>query len=435
MSGEKVKKAKKGEAVLLIPGAEGWDVWTGSGEAMNLVQRSEATLALDVEHLPSGELHMAFPLREVSSLPMTAPTTDKSLFEDMASMHVERLGMRPAIESGNLGDCFEVAARGDETLLLPVVLAPPPEGTLPQRSPKAFDVSARCYQLPSDAIAVWKELGRWGFAIGVGGKPLHFQAMASTDLDADAGREIRLSLTQMQIQGLLPSVPKHCFVWVAEEDPVPDTAAVKALGDGFGGRASVAAKPGPVFPSKPSSLLPADTRAERVAKRKRQQAMMLVTALVLAYFGVVGWLGWKMVEAEKRAVVAETRLAELEPDSAFIEEHTQKWEQLEPVINLEHWPVELLFRCAQAFPKTGLRLERAEFNNQLEIEDGGGATKVRSIRLQGKAETLEQVNKLNLNLNRSGVLAYYKWNTPQPQETKDGRWSFFYDASPKDPTN
>ena len=80
---------------------------------------------------------MAFPLREVSSLPMMAPTTDKSLFADMAEMHIERLAMRPAIESGNLSDCFTVAERGEETLLLPVVLAPPPEGSLPARSPRA----------------------------------------------------------------------------------------------------------------------------------------------------------------------------------------------------------------------------------------------------------------------------------------------------------
>ena len=44
-----------------------------------------------------------------------------------------------------------------------------------------------------------------------------------------------------------------------------------------------------------------------------------------------------------------------------------------------------------------------------------------------------RLNQLNLKLTRSKDLAYYRWNTPAPQETKDGRWSFFYDASPKDP--
>ncbi len=73
MSGTKVKK---GESVLLMPGSEGWDIWIGAGDAMSLVLHSETTLALDVSPLPAGELKMAFPLREVSSLPMMAPTTD-----------------------------------------------------------------------------------------------------------------------------------------------------------------------------------------------------------------------------------------------------------------------------------------------------------------------------------------------------------------------
>lgn len=427
------KKVKKGESSLLIPGAESWEIWTGSSESLALSLRSETTKALDVSPLPSGELKMAFSLRDVSSLPMMAPTTDKSLFSDMAEMHVERLGMRPLIENGNLTDCFTVAERGEETLLLPVVLSPPPEGSLPSRSPKAFDVSARCFPIPIDAVVVWKELGRWVFAIGVEGRPMHFQALASVDLDEAAGREIRVSLMQLQIQGLLGTIPSHCFVWVGTEDVSPGMKALQALGEGFGGRASIETKPSPTFPTKPSELLPADTRAERFAKRKRQQLTLVVTALVLAYLGMIGWLGWKLVEAQKRAVLAEQTLAELAPDSDFITEHQQKWEQLEPVISLEHWPLELLYRCSKEIPAEGLRFVRAEFNNQLEIKDGGQTNKVRSIRLQGMADTLEQVNQLNLKLNRSGDLAYYNWNTPAPQETKDGRWSFIYDASPKDP--
>jgi len=430
------KKGKKGQSVLLIPGAEGWEVWTGAGETVSLSLRSDTVHALEVSPLPAGELKMAFPLREVSSLPMMAPTTDKTLFADMADMHVERLAMRPAIESGNLSDCFSVAERGEATLLLPVVLAPPPEGSLPSRSPKAFDVSARCYPMPADAVAVWKELGRWVFALGINGNPMHFQALASVDLDEAAGREIRMSLMQLQIQGLLDSVPTHCFVWVGEQDASPGHSAITALGKGFGGRASMATKPTPSFPSKPSELLPADTRAERLAKRKRQQAALMVSALVLAYLGVVGWLGWKLVEAEKRAAAAQSILDEIGGGAEFISEHQKKWEQLDPVIGLEHWPVELLSRCAKAIPSGGqLRFERAEFNNQLEIDDDGTTKKIRRITLTGKAETLEQVNQLNLNLKRSGDLAYYDWNTPPPQETNDGRWAFNYDASPKDPQN
>lgn len=425
------KKGKKGDAVLLIPGAEGWDVWAGPPGSLSLRNRSEAKRALEIESIPHGDLMMAFPLREVSALPMKAPTGDKALFADVAEMHVERLGMRPAIESGLLSDCFEVATESEEALLLPVVLTPPPEGSLPKRGPKAFDISARCFPMPEDAVAVWKELGRWVFAVGVNGRPLHFQALPTSVLDEAAGREIRLSLTQLQIQGLLEHPPSHCFVWLGEEDPAPAPEEIVGLGEGFGGKATVAVKPVPVFPARPSKLLPADTRAERVAKRKRQQTTVAVAALVIAYLGLVGWLAWGLIQVDKRAAAAETALQELNPKSGLVAEHIAKWEQLEPITDLNHWPVELLFRCAQAIPDAGLRFKQAEFNNQLEIKEGGRPVPMRSIKLVGEAEKLEQVNKFNLGLTKRGDLAssVWDWNTPAPAETKDGRWSFIYGAT------
>ena len=425
------KKGKKGDTVLLIPGAEGWDVWSGGAEAITLKFRSETKRALEIEGIPSGELLMAFSVREVSGLPMRAPTTDKALFADMADMHVERLGMRPAIEGGVLSDCFEVGSLGNETVLLPVVLTSPPEGALPKRSPKAFDISARCFPMPEDAVAVWKELGRWVFAIGINGKPLHFQALATPELDEAAGREIRLSVTQLQIQGLVEHAPRHCFVWLGEEDPAPDPEQVAHFGKGYGGRASVAVKPAPVFPAKPSKLLPADTRAERVAKRKRQQMTLAVVTLLVAYLGLAGWLGWNLIDAEKRATSAENELQELMPQSGLVDAHLAKWEQLGPVTDLNHWPVELLYRCAQAIPAAGLRFKKAEIHNQLEIKEGSPPSAVRRIQLVGEAEKLEQVNKFNLGLTRKGDLTDYDWNTPAPTETKDGLWSFVYGATYK----
>jgi hypothetical protein len=52
---------------------------------------------------------------------------------------------------------------------------------------------------------------------------------------------------------------------------------------------------------------------------------------------------------------------------------------------------------------------------------------IRSIRLVGKADELEQVNTFDANVKRRSGLKNYSWNTPPPTET-NGRWSFSYDA-------
>ena len=422
------KSKKKGEKILMLPGARGWEAWKGmNGGALDLALRTEEHRALDVGGLPVGELTMAFPVRDVSALPFRAPTGDNALLNDLANMHVERLGMRPDANSGVLSDFFKVGMRGEECLVVPLVLSPPPEGHLPKRSPQAFDVSARCLPLPSDGVVIWQELNRWVFALAEEGQPLHFQALASNGLGEDAGREIRLTLSQLEMQGLVETAPRHSFVWVAEEEEPPTAEELAALGEGFGGTATVAAKPAPVIPPKTSQLLPADTRAERMAVRQRQQMVLMITAVAVAYLGLVAYLGYTLVESNKKTDAAKADYDAIYPEVIVFQDHKIKWEELLPVVEQEHNPVELLLHCAQARPDGGLRLERCDINNQLEV-NGDERKLIRSIRLQGKADELEQVNTFNENVKRSSGLKNYSWNTPPATETNDGRWSFTYDA-------
>jgi len=423
------KKNKKNQATLLIPGPQGWDVWElGGGEAATLKNRTEELRALDVDDLPTRDLHMAFPVREVSALPMKSPATEANLFGDMAEMHIERMGMSPPIELGNLSDFFQVAVRDEDCLLLPVVLSPPPEGTLPRRSPRSFDVSARCFPLPADGVVLWRELGRWVFAIGIDGNPLYFQTLAAPILGDAAGREISMSLTQLLIQGVIESRPKHCFVWLGEDEIGPSEEQLAELGNGFGGTAAPATKPLPEYPDRPSSLLPADTRAERVAKKKRQQVTLAVAALVLAYLGLAGSLTAKLMGKTKDADEARLEADALKSGAGDMYDHLKKWSELESVTSTDHWPVELLYRCSQANPSGGVKFKEAVFTNQLEIKSDGNHRVVRSISLRGEAGELEHVSKFSLNLKRSALLAAYDWNTPAPTQTNTDAWSFYYDA-------
>ena len=276
---------------------------------------------------------------------------------------------------------------------------------------------------------MWRELGRWVFALAQEGQPLHFQALATNNLGEDAGREIKVTLSQLQIQGLIARAPKHCFVWIGDGEPAPLGDELEALGKGFGGTATVASKPAPVLPVRTSHLLPADVRAERVAKRKKQQTTLAVVAGVLVYVGLIGWAGWVLLEEKKKVAKIQGEYEQVAPLVEGINSHTQKWDELQPVTELKHWPVELMLNCSKARPDQGLRLVRAEVHNQLNITDQGGMELVRNIRLQGKADELDQVNTFNLNLKGSDDLRDYFWETPPAvEDTKSGRWGFIYDG-------
>ena len=286
------KVKKKGEKVLLLPGADGWEVWTAGSETtgFGLSQRSEAMRVLDVTGIPPGELTMAFPVRDVSALPFRAPTSDEALLSDLAEMHLERMGVRPGINAGVLSDVFKVATVGEECLAVPIVLAPPREGDLPRRAPQNFDISARCLPLPSDGLVIWQELGRWVFALSVEGQALEFEALAINQLGEEAGREIRITLMQLELQGVTDALPAHCTVWLGQEEAEPSGEQLQALGEGIGlsTPVTVASKPAPVPPVRSSQLLPADVRAERAAKRKKQQTVLVSAVAAAVYvFGIL----------------------------------------------------------------------------------------------------------------------------------------------------
>ena len=430
------KAKKKGEKVLLLPGADGWEVWTSlNGAGLDLGLRSGTTRVLDVGGIPSGELTMAFPVRDVSALPFRAPTSDDALLSDLAEMHLERMGMRPGIDAGVLSDVFKVGTRGEESLVVPVVLAPPMEGHLPRRSPQHFDISARCLPLPADGLVVWRELGRWVFALSEEGQALEFEALASNQLGEDAGREIRLTLMQLEMQGLIDSLPRHCFVWVGDEEAPPGAEELAALGAGIGlsGPATVAAKPAPVIPSRTTQLLPADVRAERVARRKKQQIIVAAVAAVVVYLGVIGVLWSSLAKARKNADKA---LVEYTPFEDIYEDgkrHEQKWRELQPVVEQDHNTVELLYHCMRARGgEEGVRLDRADITNQLQVDSEGELTLIRSIRLQGKSDELGQATAFDEALKGERGLNDYQWTTPPPQ-AKGDKWSFQYEARLRGP--
>ena len=87
--------SKQQETTLLVPGARGWEIWKQSSAGGFVLQAADGPArASDLSSLPGGNLAMLFPVRGMHALPFKASSTDESLFEDLAAMHAERLGVR-----------------------------------------------------------------------------------------------------------------------------------------------------------------------------------------------------------------------------------------------------------------------------------------------------------------------------------------------------
>lgn len=424
--------SKKGEQHLLFPGGEGWELWaTGAGEGFHLKSQTGKLRALEVDPLPSGILLMALPLRQLASLPFRAPTSDLSLLDDLAQMHLERNGMKPTSDGGQLSDHFVVKREGDETLLVPVVMAAPSEGSLPQRSPQAFDVAGRCLPLPQEGVVLWRELGRWVFAVAREGNLLFFQTLSTLRLDAEAGLELKLALMQLIMQGSMAVAPSQVTLWTAGTSYDPRPEEVAAFGEGLGLEILTDPKPRPIWPQPPSRLLPADVRAERQVSKQRQQRQMLIAAGVILYLGLLGLLGFNLMSKQKAAELEKSRLAAVSGDAEALLAHQEKWDELLPVVESDFYPYELLHRVVKGvLPANEVRLSQATFVNQLqEVEGQSTLTPLREITLVGDSASTKEIAQYNLNLNRSPLLSNFVWSTPEPTKTNQGRWRFTYTAT------
>ncbi|MCW1886458.1 hypothetical protein OKA04_17095 [Luteolibacter flavescens] len=405
--------SKQQETSLLVPGPRGWEIWKQSTTGGFSLQSADGPArASELTSLPGGNLAMLFPVRGFHALPFKASSTDDSLFDDLAAMHAERLGVRADPMAGQLSDTFVVTKEEEAATLLGVVLKSPGDGDLPPRSPKEFDLSPRAYLVRGESIAVWMEFGRWVFAFYYNGKLLYSQAMSSGGAEPDASclREIHLALGQLAIQGLQLK-PEVVHVW----SPEGATGTAGALTGGFNVPVKVSPRPDPVLPEPRSKLLPADVRAARRAAQVQQQKMLAVAAVVVAYLGLGGWFGYGLWQDQSQ-IKKLNRQAEgiaSEADRLAYEEHLVRWSELDLVVDGNKAPVELMSRVAKAIPlNQGVRLKVAEIN-------------ANEIKLVGEAQQAGPASQFGVNLVRN--MSEFKWDNPPPSSGSKG-WTFQFNG-------
>ncbi|MFT4175766.1 MAG: hypothetical protein QM627_03845 [Luteolibacter sp.] len=398
------------ENILLLPGESGWEIWSGNpGTGFTLVRATDAEHAADIGDLPAGELLMFFPAKSITAVPMRVASDDESLFNDLATLHAERLGLRPDPMAGQLTDTFAISREPENSVLLNLHLCAPKEEDLPKRGPNGFDISARAYPLSGDRIAVWKEFGRWAFAIHQNGHLLYCQLTSSTDSTPDerCAQDIRLALTQLSLQGIEVS-PTQLDLWTSHTEPAP-----AILSRTVGLPVNSSARPAPTVPTPLSKILPADVGAARQKARRRSQITLAAAALATLYLAAIAWFGynlWKTTSETKKLNAEANALA---PESTAYIDHLQKWDELADAVQMENSPVDILYRISRCIPvNSGLRLTDAEISS-------------REINLRGEAPLPDAVKRFSLNLSKSNDLATFTWETPEPTNRERG-WDFRY---------
>ena len=401
---------KSNESVLLVPGEAGWEIWTGqAGGEFTLQSTTTTERASDLAEIPAGDLLLMFPVKSVTAVPMRVSSDNEALFPDLAALHAERLGLRPDPMAGQLTDVFVIRREPENTALVSILLRAPGEGDMPPRGPKGFDISARAYPLAGDALALWKEFGRWVFSLYHEGNLVYCQAtsVTSDSPNDDLARELKLAMIQLSMQGLSIE-PSRIAVWTSQAET--DTQALSRI---FKAPLEVSARPAPKLPLPLSKLLPADVRAARRAAIQKRNILLGAAAVVLLYLGVIGWFGYGLWRDSAETKKLQQQADAAGPEGARYRMHTEKWAELDDVVDLDYSPLDILKRVADCIPpSSGLRLKTADIS-------------ANEIKLIGEAPTLPPVNTFSLNLKKNRDLARFTWQLPEPNQSTRG-WEFVY---------
>lgn len=404
--------AKTTNNILLLPGETEWEIWTIAADGATALESSHpVATASEITKFPAGDIIHFFPVKELTAVPMHVPSGDTTLFPDLAETHAERLGFRPDPFAGQLTDIFPIFVNSESSTFLNIILRNPQDGSLPTKSPKAFDISPRAFPQQGNTLSLWRELGAWVFAIHREGKLIYCQATSSTGSSPDDSliREIRIAIAQLSMQGIDAS-PSKAIVW--SSDPETET---QSLSQGLSLQSDLAARPAPVVPNQLSNLLPADVRAARREALKKRNITLAIAAVALIYLGTIGYLAFGLWKTHSKAQELNAEVDRVAPEIAAFEVHLAKWDELAYALDPEYSTVGILNRIAKSIPKnSGLRLTTAEISPT-------------EIRIRGEAPQPAAANQFSLNLKNSNELLNYEWDIQAPRQMSRG-WEFTFSA-------
>lgn len=385
-------RTAKGQRTVLLPGAteaEPWEFWTTGTDSRCL----RACQQLGASSISRATV-LALPVAQVVALPLWLQETDAKQFRSMIALQLEAHGLQPRGREA-IFEWSLIAQEEARTLVLVAVLA----ASLPEEIEAGvfpvFELSARCFELPSDALVLWIEQDRLAIALTRGERLVYFQTLPESRLTSRVLQDLICVVAALQMQEVMGEL-KQAVAWM---DISP--AEGEALQSAIGVLVRQEARPVPILPHEAWNLTPArvnEAKRQRVARRWQARVAAL---LVLFALGVAAALGlrlfltardvsqlrqWQTAHANSLQVVQETRNA---------------WNDLRPVVDTDAYPLEVLLHVSDSLPADQVHLTLFE-------KEGG------HLLIKAEAKNLTAAFQFFDQLKKNPNLTAYTFEMAQP---------------------
>lgn len=389
-------------STFAIPSADGgWELYR---------RGSKVRSAPDLKELAgSGAgVMVAVPAQYASTFLVSLPTTDSSMFSDMAFAQIERRGLARDSEGEVVFDHHSIGHEGNKTDLSVDVLSSefPETWSLPKAD--GYIASARVLEMPDDKLILWREHKRLVLAANHGGRVTHVQVVsAGKKLGEAVAQEINLTALSLQGEGAIGENPDLVVVGEFSRDACEAFERASVLPVEFAPERRVRTS---LVVSDPGLTPSAVRRArERRSSGRRRNMVLAMVAVFYAAAMVFLWNFSKSRSAEIEAVRAE--VLAIRPAAEQVQQDRQRWEALEPAVDLKFYPLVQLNQITRVMPPSGLVI--SEFR-----------TRGRDIRIRGRARDAQLAFRFEEGLEANEALGDYQWNMPNPKVERDNSATF-----------
>lgn len=405
--GGKLKKRRESSAksgAIFRPSAAGWEKWS-QDDAGAWVPLGEGPELEDLA--PSAGSIIAVPVRRAFSLAVWVPADDPAIFRDLVLTQLEMRGLAGRRREDSVLSWREIAREGGEALLQVVVL---PMHLAPRYwhgEVTDYAVSPDCLPLASDSVTIWREEGAWVAAVTLGDKLLHFQALNEPVPDASMALEIAMMLAPLEAGNMVAIRPPVTFYRSPGEE-----LELSAWAGPDGAPVSVLDFPPPVRPARMLDSAPLPVRELQARKARSAQRQRFAFAAAAVYLALVLLLAGQTLWLHRKAGQLQEEIERDAPAVAATREAMDRWQSMQPALEPDAYPLEVLYQVARLLPKDGIRLTLFEMN-------------LERVRIEGEASTLPMAIKYQDELEKNKEVGdFYEWSAEQPKQLPNGSSRF-----------
>lgn len=396
-------KTRKPTQDLLLPGATGWERWTGvAGESCALaVDGRTGGMGFGKE---AQTRLLALPLAHLWVLPAWLQG-DAAHLRDMAALHLERLGVRVPDLTHGLQIRSIAEREGAHLVCMTALKEMPVPLTDLSRLPNEILPATTCLPLPQDAMILYRELGRLVLVITHGTELVYASPLSSLTVDEHALGEVNHLCLQLGFQGVLGNV-RHLVLWLEDEGDLEQIKRVTGLS------AVREERPIPVMPaSGGSTLVPPEVLAARAQKAQSARVRLLALSAGFALAAAVAVMAVLIAWATQERDLLRERVAALTPQASQVLDQRKSWQEAAPAVDPAHFPMQVLLDCM--IPKAAEEVSMTHFEWVPE-----------RILLRGRMPSPSLALQYARQISQVPGLADYSWETPAPVIASDNSATF-----------